>query len=350
MSIVTKEEIRNYIATFNESYSRCADEYLPRETRSRLLRYPFLENVQIGYVSTTIGAGFEYLGTRGGGAIELVIGSDPIHDLFFAPPDQVKGLKHFIDICNPDVKLIGDPRSPALFRNGYPLRITAPSGSVTLTAMRFEVSDWVRNVHMAQLYGNNSSEFWSTTNAVVRSSREIFEALMDLRRARLRNIPLEEFLRTYRERKVLLLGDYSTEGRQLLENIKAIVASLHYDAILVDEVEDHPWPTLRQKTVTLASLSRFVVIEDSTESGHLIEFVDLLHVPPPVIMIVLRQQGTRSTFMTADASYSYNGVQEFEYLRENLEGVLRGAVKWAEHQVGAYMQRGRDIYPWRTQE
>jgi hypothetical protein len=296
-------------------------------------------------VSQTLGAALEHFATAQDQALRVVVGSDPIHDLVFDPPSSVKKLMHFVGIPVPDVRLVGDPSGPALFRNGYPLRITATAGSVTISAIRCEVKEWARDIHLAQLYGNNTVEFWSEANAIRRAHEEVFEALTDLRHAEVREIPLTEFLETQKQKKVLLLGDYSGDGRSNLEAIKEALFSLGYEPVLVDEIDDHPFQNLRQKSLWLASLARFVVVEDSVESGHLVELTDLLN--NSFITVVLRREGRQSTFMIIGASHFYKGVQEFEYLTENMTAVLRAAVEWAEYEVERYRRIERELYPWR---
>ncbi|MBI2999183.1 MAG: hypothetical protein HYY46_12185 [Deltaproteobacteria bacterium] len=106
----------------------------------------------------------------------------------------------------------------------------------------------------------------------MRAKDEVLLALVHLRESEKRSIPLSQYLSNYKEKTVLVLGDYGNEGRKRLEEIKGALVQLGYAPLLLDEIPDDLHYDLQQKAVAVGSVARFVVIDDSSKSGHLVEY------------------------------------------------------------------------------
>jgi len=197
------------------------------------------------------------------------------------------------------------------------------------------------------LYGNRTAEFWSEINAVRRAKDEILFALLDLKQAKKWSLSIAEYLRDFKEKTVLVLGDFSVGGRKRLEAIKGAIADLGYDPILLDEIPDDLNYNLEQKAVAVGSVARFVVFDDSSKSGHLVE---LIHSKiNDWVTVILRLEGSKGSFMTRGASSYSKVIRESTYSFVDLPGVLSESVQWAEKTITELKLAGMRMYPWRTE-
>lgn len=60
MANVTEAQMRVYLGTFHDTYSQTVEQYLAADVRANLLRRSLLPVRVLGYVSTQLGAGYEY--------------------------------------------------------------------------------------------------------------------------------------------------------------------------------------------------------------------------------------------------------------------------------------------------
>jgi hypothetical protein len=146
--------------------------------------------------------------------------------------------------------------------------------------------------------------------------------------------------------KVLLLGDFSPDGRQRLKRIRTAIAAAGYSSFLVDEVGDLPAAGVDAKVQTLILTSRFVVVDDSSPAGQLAEIPLLSRGRTP--SLVLRLEGTFSSSMSRTAGGPGSSLVEMEYtassvntqiaqglarleaLREEQRIYVTGAERWRE--------------------
>jgi len=121
---------------------------------------------------------------------------------------------------------------------GLPFHHVSTEASVRFICVRFTALGWSRDVEYAELFGNRTAEFWSEPNAVRNAIRrvkdDIFLAQLDLREAEKRSISLAEYLKTFKEKTVLVLGDFSSAGRNRLRAIKEALDDLGYSPILLE--------------------------------------------------------------------------------------------------------------------
>lgn len=337
MTTVSDAEMLAYLGAFHETFREAAESQVPGDLRSYLVRLTQMSKGVVGYISTQFGAGYEYLGSDGQTVIKK--GSRRVEDLLFDAPRSVRRSGPMISI--------GGPKSGIgrlTLEGAFPVRLLTNESSVTLRDLRAKVGSWVRDVDYAELFGNRSSQFWSRGEATRRALEEVLTAVVDAREMERRQLDLGDFLKRFRQRRVLLLGDFK-DGRARLERLAEQLEGLGYLPLFADEIPDLREQDLRQKIMLLALACRFVLIEDSTKAGQLTEvpLVELVR----QVTIILRASGARSSFMTAGVSQTSAVVLEREYDDGTIEAVLAESVRWAEEQL----ERLGDVFdeqlPWR---
>lgn len=202
MANVSEERMREYLKGFHAEYRKAAEGQVPADLRRHLERYPHLSSGIIGYVSTQFGAGFEYDRSRPG-EIAIVRGSARVEDLFWKAPASLRRRMTFI-LAGQTTSVHGGG-----FNGGYPVRLASANSSVRLVDVSADAPGWSRYVSYAELLGDRSAENWSSEQAVRRALSEILQAVVDLRQLEDRNLSLDAFLNRFRQRKVLLLGDFN---------------------------------------------------------------------------------------------------------------------------------------------
>jgi hypothetical protein len=235
-----------------------------------------------------------------------------------------------------DISLVG----------GFPLRLDGPRGCVTYDRVGFEIGTWKYAAHHLEIYCDRSAASWSREKAISKAKDEVLAALTDIRRAEAKGVTIEGYISTFKRKTVLVLGDYGVEGKQRLRTISSCLAALGYEPVLVEEIPDHPPQDLTQKVVMIGSAARFVVMDDSSRSGHLSEL--------PIcksnswVTILLRLGGKGGSWMTAGASHSSNVILEKEYEAGTEPLRVREAAEWAERKLAELGRELDSTYPWRT--
>lgn len=149
-----------------------------------------------------------------------------------------------------------------------------------------------------------------------------------------------------RSRHVLILGkDYGDE-LQLLREIRLYLKNMGYVGIIAKEQPDIPEESNEGKVRILASLCKFVIIENSFAGGHLFE-VTKVCAANRIITAMIRQRGKGSSWMTTDSDVDYAFMYEIEYESNSLSIAVRDAVTWAENKIKDRIQSYNKKYPWR---
>lgn len=346
---VRDDSLRHYLDVFNRTYIETAEQFIPHENLNLLLRFPLIKGGTIGYVSTQFGAGYEYVDADIQ-AVKVQVTSARIEDFFNRAPNRVRRLPTIFPIEGAITTIEGAITTIGgmTLEGGFPFRLTSSHASIRLFDVQFKALGWQRMVKYAELYGNRTAEFWSETNAIRRAKDEILIALVDLNQAAKKSTALGEYLRTFKQQHVLLLGDFSEAGRQRLNSFKHILADLGYIPVLVDEVPDDLHYNLTQKATAIASVARFIVIDDSSKAGHLVE---LPHVQSNNwTTIVLRLHGSETTFLSRGVSSYSKVILEKTYTLSDLDQTLRESVEWAEKTIAELGRASQEIYPWRKNE
>jgi hypothetical protein len=243
---ITEAQLLDYLRVFHDEYTGSVERFVPEDVRGRLLRLSLLPTTAvIGYVSTQFGAGYEYV--DGDSPPSTRRSSSRIEDLFVNGPNWLRGHGPMLAIGGPYITIQG-----GTFVGGFPFRFTVPDGDVQFIDATFKAGRWSRHVRYAHLFANRDQAFWSEAEAVRRAKDEVLQAAFDIQQSAARGVDLGTYLTDFKQRTVLLLGDFR-QGRDRLERIKASVAQLGYRAVLLDELPEEPNYDLRQKFQAVAS-------------------------------------------------------------------------------------------------
>lgn len=344
---VTEDELRQYISLFHETLEATAEQFLPAEHRGSLLHASVLPAQIVGYVSTQFGAGIEYKPAEHT-EIRIVRGSARVEDLFVQAPPQARALGPVVLVQEGSS---GFHAAVGVFKltldGSFPFRLSGPSSAIRFGEVAFKFGVWHREVAYAEIFGNRTQEFWCQAQAVSRAKDEVLAALAQLKRAEERHISLPEYIAKFKEKTVLLLGDYDDLGTKRLRKIAAVLSDRAYDPILIKDVPDFPSQDLAQKVGAIGSLARFVIVDDSTKSGHLTE-VQLCRMHN-WITVLLRQGGQGASWMTAGASFTSKVILEQAYDEAAPHEAIDTAVYWAEAKIVELQLKFDALFPWRMQ-
>lgn len=336
---VTEDEIRNYISVFHSTLQETACEFLPVVFRPKLLHLSLLPARIVGYVSTQFGIAIEYVPATAT-SIETVRGGARVEDLIFRPPKAVRKRAPFFGLGRRNLN-VDDARCPGML----PVRLSNEGSRTILRNAESWEGSWRRRVFYAEIDGNRRAENWTATKAVSKAKDEVLAALVDIRCAERTALEVSEYVARLREKRVLLLGAYDGEGNTRLAALAKGLEQLGYEPFLVRDVPDSPEQDLRQKVLLLGSLSRFVVADDSSPSGHLVE-MELCRTSG-WITVVLRARGTGSSWMTAGLSLASNVIREVPYDPSDPTPALSVSLAWAEARIAELRADFRNTYPWR---
>lgn len=339
---IRDEGLRDYLKSFHETLHSTADQYLRPEYHKRLLHLSFLPATIKGYVSTQFGIAIDYLPSDST-SIEIVTGSQRAEDLLFQAPKKIRDIGPQYNVGGAMCSFMN-----LHLEGAFPIRLTKETASISLFNMSFQAGQWKRTVHYAQLFGCRKADEWSVAKAVARAKDEVLAALVEVQRAEHSGISLDQYIASHKARTVLVVGDYSTEGLDRLDAIVKELKSLNYEPILIKDIPDHPHQDISQKVVAIGAIARFVIVDDSSSSGHLMEI--------PIckqnnwVTILMRLDGKGGSWMTAGSSIFSNVILELPYDRNSIRDALIEGTKWAEKKIGSLEQTLSGIYPWRQSE
>jgi hypothetical protein len=294
-------------------------------------------------VSTQFGVGFEY-SSAAETKIKTIRGSARMEDLFVQSPARLRELGLHLNISAPNCEL-----GRFALSGWFPFRLSREEASAKFWEMRFESEalKWTRYVEYAEIYGDRRASRWSLEAARSRAKDEVLAALFDRQRADEEKKKIEEYVPWSREKRVLILGAYDSAGENRLISIKACLEELGYEPVLVKEIRDFEHYDLTQKATVIAGLSRFIIFDDSSPSGHLNEFEVCR--TNGWVMVLLRANGIHSTWMTAGASITSKVILEANYDPSNPKPAIEEATKWAEDRLSTLKKEFSSLYPWRIE-
>lgn len=334
---VNDDLLIKYLDLFHNTYRETVDKFIPKENFDLLIRYSLLNYGIIGYISTQFGAGFEYVEDKS--RTEIKVSSARIEDAFFNTPSRIRKLP-------PSIHLLGKGVfTHVSFGNGVTFRLGSSNASAILTDVKVESDDWKHNVIYAELYANRTKEFWSEKNAISRAKDEVLLALTDICLASQKAISIENYLKTFKEKQVLILGDFSNEGKERIKQIKDKLKLLRYEGTTLNDVPENLNYNLSQKATAVAAVSKFIIVDDSSKAGHVFELAHLKS--NDWITIILRLEGSEGTYMTRGMSQYSSVILEKNYQESNLEQALAESTVWAENKISELKRDSADIYPWR---
>jgi hypothetical protein len=340
MEHVTEAELRAYIEAFHAMLDEISARFFTESEASKLLHNSLRPARIVCYASTQNGVAFEYF-PAASTTVEYVRGTCSIEELVMQAPKAVRKLP-------PAFTVGANTRIGNLKINGaFPFRLRDKSSDVTLYDVRFSVEalGWQRDVKFMEVYGDRDVNRWQPDGARSRAKDEVLAALYIARNAQKKGVQLSEYIQSWQKRTVLLLGAYNAEGIRRLTAIAAALVQANYDPLLIKDVPEFEQYDLAQKVSVVGGLCRFVVIDDSMPSGHLMEFeICRQHRWP---MVALHANGLAASWMTAGASVTSKMITELSYdVTDPFPAVSEGS-KWIEKLLGELKEQFADIYPWR---
>jgi hypothetical protein len=339
---VTADQFKAYLESFHSMYRSKIIEVIPEESRSALLRWHALQNATIaGYVSTMHGAGYQYV-PADTAKIDVAYGSARVETHLFgcSPKDLDNNGNVVVLLSGRDFKMVSCSADGRL-----PVKLDGNDASATLVDVTWVFRGRSGRLAYAKMQVDRSVEAFSTEKAVERAMDEVLRAAIDVMATRQLRTSLGDFLRRFKNGHVLLLGDFSDEGRVRLQEIKNTLGKLGYYALTLDEVQEPASYDLRHKLTAVASVCRFVIIDDSSKGGQAAELPIVESVRATAV--VLRRIGSDSTFVTRGLGATSKVIREYDYENATLSDVLITAVGWAENTIADLEREYSRTYPWR---
>jgi len=337
---VTADELQAYIKSFHQCLESVADQFLPQEHRKELFHTALLPARITGYVSTQLGVAIEYE-RAAETSIQVVTGSARIEDLFVQAPARARTIGPLFNIA-----ARGCGFAKLTLAGAFPFRLTAANASVSFEDVAFEIGPWRREVQFAEVFASRNAADWSQGKAESRAKDEVLAALVQLTRAHEKQTSIADYIDQFKNKTVLVLGDYDNNGLSRLTNISAALTSRGYEPLLIKDIPDHPHHDIPQKVVAIGAISRFVVVDDSSKSGHLLE-VQLCK-QNSWVTVLLRAGGVGGSWMTAGAAHASNVILELAYDPSSPDQAVAEAVQWAETKLKEVERKFESTYPWRA--
>ena len=97
--------------------------------------------------------------------------------------------------------------------------------------------------------------------------------------------------------------------------------------------------------MAVGAVSRFIVVDDSSKSGHLLEIQ--LCDQNRWVTVLLHADGLSGSWMTAGLSHTSGVILEQAYSPTDLEATLIDASSWAEKKLQELQVKFENTYPWR---
>jgi hypothetical protein len=337
---VTDHGLKEYLEVFHETLVDTANQFLAADAKS-LTHTSVLPAKITGYVSSQHGVGIDYVRSQKT-SIAVFLGSARAEDLLFGTPSSLRNKA-------PAVMIQGRHNT---FVNcgfhGCPLRVTE-SGTARLIRCSAAQGSWKREVAFAELFGNRSATYWSREAAIARAKDEVLAGLTEAGLAHRRSLSLPEFISRFKGKKVLLLGDYSGEGLIRLEQFRRVLEARGYQPLMVKDVPDQPEQSLTQKVAMLGLLARFVIVDDSSKSGHLFEISDVCK-HNNLVTAILRLGGATGSWMSVGLEHLSRTIRESRYQLDDVDSAVTEAIEWAERTIKDLAETFDDLYPWRSSE
>lgn len=339
----TEDIVRRYAEVLHGTLRDVSERFFSAEQSKRLLHNSLLPAKITCYVSSQFGIGFEYLAAPET-KIETVRGSARVEDLFVQAPQRLRDVGPMFNIGGSNIGI-----GHLTLADGFPFRLSGEEANVTFWDVRFacEALGWKRDVQYAEIYGDRRASRWSIEAAQNRAKDEVLAALFLAQRAEKVKKKLEEYVSSFKEKIVLVLGSYDSAGEKRLRSIAAALEDIGYEPVLAKDIPDFEHYDLSQKIVAIGVVSRFIVVDDSSPSGHLAE-LELCR-SNRWVTAILRAHGEGSSWMTAGASVSSNVILETSYNPVNPKPTIEEVAKWAEKRLAELKERLSDLYPWRLE-
>lgn len=264
---VTEDGIKEYINVFYGTLKKEAERFFNAEEKQQIFHLSLLPAKITCFVSTKFGVAIEYSKSEDT-LVESMRGSDRIEHLFVGAPKRLQKVGPMFNIAGSDCQI-----SKLNLAGGFPFLLSKDDASVVFSEVRFscEALKWSRDIEYAEIYANRLAEYWRKSAAKNRAKDEILSALFIKQEAEKNEKDIYEYLDGFRRKSVLLLGSYDEAGEARLVAIEASLIKSGYSPVLIKNVPDIEHYDLSQKVTAVGTICKFVVIDDSSPSGHLTE-------------------------------------------------------------------------------
>ncbi|MBB4119763.1 hypothetical protein GGR32_002069 [Mesonia hippocampi] len=145
---------------------------------------------------------------------------------------------------------------------------------------------------------------------------------------------------------VLILGKDTGEHMQKLEKIAKILEENNLSPIIIKKKEDFKEEKPNQKILRHALQSKFIIIENTEPSGHLIEFEKIKITEK--ITAVIQKENNGATWLTEDSFIGRTDIKKFTYSnsKKDFEKNVICAIKWGNEKFEEQMDILVQTYPW----
>ena len=321
---VTATDLRDYLELFHTTLQRRLKNFFP-ELRTQMQHLEFRLKSGATFQLKTEWP-FEYVPDDGETKVDTFYSSSRIEDLFLQPPAAVQ--QSFV--FTPQLRGCAHLRFERIaFKKCFPF--LQDSNDIVFKNCHCETDEWKRDIVYAEFHSDRLRDSWSRERAIERAKNEVLSAVVDQRRATAQNLSLREYIEGSKKRNVLVLGKYDEgQGEARLAEISEVLRAADYRPILIRDVEEHVNVSLSQKVTVNALTSRFVVIDDTFPSGHLLE----IHIckQSDVTTVVLRPRGQPSTYMAAGLEVVSRAIREQPYEPGKFRAAVQDGINWAESQ------------------
>jgi len=339
MTNVTPEQFKGYWEIFFQELKVAVERYLPSDTLLKIKYLNLMQSKITAIVSSQFGVAAKFMP-----ADKLTVDAIGTHEriedvIFDCPKEFLRGTVKFKSASSYlQFKTI-------MLKNFFPFRLTKKEASIAFSGVLFEVGYWSTYAGYTEIFGNNDYENWSPETAKNRALELVLAALYDLKQAEKEDMSIEDYVAFRREKSVLLLGDYGAEGKPRLEKVRQSLLSLGYRPTLIEEVPDDPYLDLLRKVAFVSYMCRFVVVEDSSKSGHLAEvpICEQNH----KVTILLRAGGKPASYVTVGLSKTNKLILEKDYDPASPTPAIKEATQWAEEKLSELKIELDPLYPWR---
>jgi len=143
---------------------------------------------------------------------------------------------------------------------------------------------------------------------------------------------------------VLILGKDTDDSYNTLKNIEQHFKEKGYYTIIIKDTPDKPGESVIQKVLRHASVSKFIVIENTEPSGHLYEVPHVVK-DAEAITAVIQENGKGATWMFEELYNKMTTIKKFVY-EDNINAVLNEAEIWAVERFEEFKKYQEENIPW----
>lgn len=108
-------------------------------------------------------------------------------------------------------------------------------------SVQIKLGKWDREIKYAEICANRLLDNRTIEKAVGRAKDEVLAAFVELNRSQARNVSIDDYINQHKEKTVLILGDYGSEGKIRLNAIVDALSSLGYEPLLPEDIPDNPY-------------------------------------------------------------------------------------------------------------